>query len=182
MQDIHNIRPPVQFGLDPMLFKIILMVTAGILLLVLVFFLIKKYLKKRKPIKDTQYLPKPMAPYEAALKELDLLFQRQMNDPKIFYFDLTAVLRKYIGRSFGINALEMTSQEFIKSINHLDFDREQKKEIAGFQKYCDPFKYAGIVPEKDRARQDFSIIKTIISQIEKCFPVSDSILIRGLKN
>ena len=167
MQDIHDIRPPVQFGFDPALLKIILMLSGAVIVFGLVFFLIKKYLKKRKLITEPRYLPKPMAPYDAALKELDLLFQRQMNDPRLFYFDLTAVLRKYIGRSFGINAIEMTSQEFIRGINLLDFDKVQKKEIAKFQRYCDPFKYAGIVPEKDGARQDLSIIKKIISQIEK---------------
>ncbi len=167
MEDIHGIRPPVQFGFDPMAFKIILIVTGVIILFVLLFFMIKKYLKKRKSVTDPQYLSKPMAPYEAALKELDLLFQRQMVDPGLFYFDLTAVLRKYIGSSFGINAIEMTSQEFIRGINGLDFDRGQKKDIAGFQNYCDPFKYAGIEPQKDRARQDLSFIKKIIQQIEK---------------
>jgi len=167
MQDIHDIRPPVQFGFDLGLLKIILIVSGAIILFVLAFFLIKKYLKKRKNIKDIKYLPAPMAPCEAALKGLDLLLQRQMNDPRIFYFDLTAVFRKYIGRSFGINAIEMTSQEFIKSINFLDLDKVVKKDIAGFQKYCDPFKYAGLVPEKDRLIQDLSFIKKIILQIEE---------------
>ena len=167
MQDIHDIRPPVQFGFDPGLLKIILMVSGVIILLVLAFFLIKKYLKKRKNIKGMMCLPAPMAPFEAALKELDLLLMRQMNDPRLFYFDLTSVLRKYIGRSFGINAIEMTSQEFIRSINSLDLDNVSKKDITRFQKYCDPFKYAGLVPEKNLLIQDISFIKKTILQIQE---------------
>ena len=167
MQDIHGIRPPVLVGFDPMLLKIIFMVSGGIILFALVFFLIKKYLKKRKQPKGLKYLPQPMAPYEAALKELDLIFQRQMIDPRLFYFDLTAVLRKYIGRSFDINAIEMTSQEFIKGVNRLDLENSVKKDITRFQKLCDPFKYAGIIPEKDRARQDLLFAKNVILQIEK---------------
>lgn len=167
MKDIHTIRPPVQVGFDPLLLKIILMVSGGIIFFVLVFFLIKKYLKKRKQTKDLKYLPRPMPPYEAALKELDLLFQRQMIDPTLFYFDLTAALRKYIGRSFDINAIEMTSQEFIKGINGLDLEKNIKKDIARFQNVCDPFKYAGIAPEEDRIRQDFSFTQKMIHQIEK---------------
>jgi len=167
MKDIHEIRPPVLFGFDPQFFKILLMVSGGILVLVLLFFLIKKYLKKRKHITDPKYLPEPIPPYDAALKELDLLLQRQMLDPRLFYFDLTAVLRKYIGSSFGINAIEMTSQEFVRGLNSLDVERNLKKEIAGFQNYCDPFKYAGVIPPKDRAGQDLSLIKKIIQKIEK---------------
>lgn len=167
MQDIHDIRPPVQVGFDPMLIKIILMVLAGIIVLGLLFFLIKKYLKKSKQPKDLKYLPEPMAPYEAALKALDLLFQREMIDPRLFYFDLTAVLRQYIGRSFNINAIEMTSQEFIKHLNRLDLDKGVKKDISKFFKLSDPFKYAGIVPGKDRAKEDLLSIKEKIHQIEK---------------
>lgn len=167
MQDIHDIRPPVPFGFDPGLFNIILMASGVIILFVLAFFLIRKFFKKRKTINGMMCLPAPMAPCEAALKELDLILQRQMNDPRLFYFDLTAVLRKYIGRSFGINAIEMTSQEFIRGINLLDLDPMVKKEIAGFQKYCDPFKYAGLAPEKDPLIQDISFIKKTILQIEE---------------
>ena len=167
MQDIHDIRPPVQVGFDPMLIKIILMVLGGILVLAVLFFLIRKWLKTRKHSKFLKYLPEPIVPYEAALKELDLLFQTRMVDPRLFYFDLSAVIRKYIGRSFNISAVEMTSQEFIKGINRLNLDKTIKKDIAGFLKLSDPFKYAGIVPGKDLVKEDFLFIKEKIHQIEK---------------
>jgi len=166
MKDIHDIRPPVQVGFDPMLIKIVLMVLGGILFLAALFFLIKKWLKTRKQPKNLKYLPEPMAPYEAALKELDLLFQKEMVDPRLFYFDLTAVLKKYIGRSFNISAIEMTSQEFIKCISSLSLDKAVKKDIARFLKLSDPFKYAGIVPGKDRVKDDLLFIKEKIRQIE----------------
>ena len=167
MQDIHDIRPPVPVGFDPMLFKIVLMALGGILFLGLLLFLIKKWLKKRKQPKGLKYLPEPLAPYEAALKALDFLFQGEMVDPRLFYFDLTAVLRQYIGRSYNINAIEMTSQEFVKRINRLNLDKAVKRDIARFLKLSDPFKYAGIAPEKDRVKEDLLFIKEKIHQIEK---------------
>ncbi len=167
MQDIHDIRPPIQVGFDPMLIKIVLMVLVGIILLVLLFFLIKKYFKKRKQPKDLKYLPAPIAPYETALKELELLSQTRILDARLFYFKLTAVLKKYIGRSYEINAVEMTSQEFIRGINRLNLDKEVKKDITGFYQRSDSIKYAGIVPEKDRAKEDLLFIKEKIHQIEE---------------
>lgn len=167
MQDIHDIRSPIQVGFDPMLFKIALMVSGAVLVLAALFFLIKKYLKKRKQPEGLKYLPEPMAPYEAALKELEFLIQKEMADPRLFYFDLTAVLRQYIGRSYNINAIEMTSQEFIKRINRLNLDQAVKRDIARFLKLSDPFKYAGTVPAKDRVKEDLLFIKEKIHQIEK---------------
>jgi hypothetical protein len=167
MQDIHDIRPPVQVGLDPMIFKIALLVMGGILFLALVFFLVKKYLKKKNQPSGLKYLPAPMAPYEVALKQLKLLFQRDLADPRLFYFDLTAVLRSYIGGSFGVNAVEMTSQEFVRCVNTLDMGRQIKTDMAVFHKRSDPFKYAGVMPKKDQVKKDLLLIETIINQIEK---------------
>jgi len=167
MQDIHDIRPPVRVGLDPMLLKQILMAVAGMVLLAALFFWVKQYLKKRNQPKDLKCLPEPMPPYAAALKALDFLFQSEIADLRLFYFDLTGILRHYMGQSFGMNALEMTSQEFIKSLNGLDLDKGVKKEITGFQSLCDPFKYAGEVPGKDQAAKDLAFVREKIHQIEK---------------
>lgn len=166
MQDIHDIRPPVQVGFDPILLNVIFMILGGILLCALLFFLVRKYLKKKKQIRDPKYLLPPIAPYAAALRKLDLLFQDPF-DPRLFYFDLAAVLRQYIGSSFAIHAPEMTSQELLRSLNDLEFDRGVKKEISKFLKRSDPFKYAGIVPEKDQAKADLLFVKEQIGQIEK---------------
>jgi hypothetical protein len=167
MQDIHDISPPVPVGFDPLVIKIILMVLGGIILFALLFFLIKKYLKKSKQPENLKYLPEPVAPYETALKELALLLQSQISNSRLFYFDLTAVLKKYIGRSYGINAVEMTSQEFVKGINRLNLDKTVKKQIAGFHEISDPIRYAGIVPEKHRTKEDLLLVKEMIHKIEK---------------
>jgi len=167
MQDIHTIRPPVQVGFDPMIFKITLMVLGGIILLTLLFFLIKKWWKKRNKPQDLKFLPKPMPPFETAIKDLKLLSQQNMNFPRLFYFDLTAVLRKYMGRSYHINAMEMTSREFIKGINTLGLGREIKKDIVQFQKLSDPFKYAGIDPQKEEVKKDLVFMEKLIRKIEK---------------
>lgn len=167
MQDIHGIRPPVPVGFDPVHLKILLMVLGGILLLVLLIFLIKKGLKKRKQPDRVEALLEPLNPYAAAVKELDLLFQRELVDPRLFYFDLTAVLRHYIGRTFDINAIEMTSQEFGRCVNSIALETPVKREIARFQNICDPIKYAGIDPEPERIKADFAWVKEMIDQIEE---------------
>ena len=166
MQDINDIRPPVQVGFDPMLLKYIGMGLLATLACGILFFLIKKYIKKRQQPRDLKYLPAPMPPYDRALKELELL-SRQMGHPRFFYFELTAVLRNYIGRSFAINAIEMTSQEFLKGMNRLSFDSAVKKDIAGFVQFTDTIKYAGMVPEKGRPAADLGFVKERIQKIEQ---------------
>ncbi len=167
MQDIHGIRGPVIAGFDPGPLKIMLMVLAVIIVAAIIFFLIRSWIKKRNHPKSLENIKESLTPYDAALKEMDILFQRQMTDLRLFYFELTIILRKYISLSFGINAREMTSQQFIKSIHNIDLSRELKQDIERFQKISDPVKYAGIIPENDQVKNDLLFIKTIILQIEK---------------
>jgi hypothetical protein len=167
MEDIHGINPPIHVGVDPMILKIALIVLGMAALLIVLFLLIKKLWKKKQKPENLKYLPEPLPAIEIALKQLDLLIQHGMIDLRLFYFDLSAVLRNYIGRSFNINAIEMTSEQFIRTINILDFDREIKQGISKFQILSDSFKYAGIVPENDQADMDFLFIKKIILKIEK---------------
>lgn len=167
MQAFHDIRPPVPVGLDPMTVKIFLILLGALFLAALLFFLIRKWWKKRKGARDIEAVALPLSPFEEAAKELDSLSQRPMDDPRLFYFDLTLVLRQYMGRSFGINAVEMTSEELIRELGRLPLEKEVKKEIAQFQALSDPFKYAGVSPEKAVVIKDLDRVREIVSKIEK---------------
>ncbi|MFH2061188.1 MAG: hypothetical protein ABIJ59_20165 [Pseudomonadota bacterium] len=171
MQDIHGIRPPILVGMDPLIIKIILMVLAGVLLCVILFFLIKKWIQKGQSPDSLKTLPNILPPYETAMKALDRLGIESMNDPRAFYFYLTLILRKYMSGTFNINpescrATEMTSEEFLRHIKLLDMDKMIKENISQFQHYSDPIKYAGIRPEKDAVQKDIEIVKNIIKQIQ----------------
>ena len=97
MQDIHDIHPPVEVGMDPFILQAALAVLAIVLLSMLIFFLVRRYLKNRK-VKgiDQNLLPEPLPPLEQAMEAIKLLKVRQYHDLRQFYFDLTAILKRYI--------------------------------------------------------------------------------------
>ena len=167
MQDIHGILPPVQVGFDPRILQTVLIISGVAVLLILLFFLVKKLWKKKKHSNDLKLFPEPLPAYEFALKQLDRLLLSMAHDPRLLYFELSAILRNYIGRSFNINAMEMTSQEFIKNINFLDIDKKIKKDISNFLNLSDSFKYAGIIPQKEQADKNLLFIKNKICTIEQ---------------
>ena len=167
MQEFHDIRPPVPVGLDPMAVKILLILLGALFLALLLFFLIQKWWKKRKGARDIEAVPLPLSPFEEAAKALDTLSQRPMDDPRLFYFDLTLVIRRYLGRSFGFNAVEMTSEELIREMGRLHLEKKVKQEIVQFQALSDPFKYAGVLPEKAMVIKDLDLVREIVSKIEK---------------
>lgn len=166
MQDIHDIRPPVSVGLDPMLIIIALAVLGGLLLIAGLFWGYKKWRSKKGQGTGLAEIAPPLPPYEAALNSLDLLLSRPESDPRIFYFDLTLVLRKYMGDSFGAHAAEMTSQEFIALLRKLKFNDSVKQEMIEFSRACDPYKYAGTMPEAGRVKTDIERVREMISSVE----------------
>ena len=169
MQDIHPIRPPVEIGLDPAWFFWAAVILAGILAAAVLFILAKKLLKKKKETGLPPGLPRPLPPFEAAMKALDVLSVGGDRDARAAYFTLTLILRKYIGGSFGSHASEMTSQEFSRYISTLDMDPSVKTGISEFNAYSDPVKYAGLSPDPGRIQADLNKIRSLIEQIESGF-------------
>jgi hypothetical protein len=151
--------------MDPNIIKIALGCLAAGAFLVLLFFLVKKYLKKRPAPESAEQFALALPPFESAMQALGLLEQTPQTDPRLFYFDLNLILRKYISRVFSVHAAEMTSQEFVRHTGTLDMDPALKTQIIRFQEFCDPIKYAGVYPENEKRQSDLSMVKNVISNI-----------------
>lgn len=166
MEDIHGIRPPVQAGFDPTPVLIGLCIIAGLLILAGLYLFIKKKMSNHRKAAQPSEKRVVRCPYDEAVKHLDRLSLKIDKDPRLFYFDLNIILRKYVGRSFGVAAVEMTSQEFIRVVQKLDLQTSIKQAISQFQSDCDPIKYAGVLPEKEQLENDLSKIRTLIKTLE----------------
>jgi hypothetical protein len=147
MQDIHDIRPPVQVGMDLFLLRIVLILFILFVLGCVGFFLYR-YLKGRKAGKtaDVLLLPLPLPPDEAALKALESLGDLMAGAPRLYYFRLTGIVKRFIGKQFHLGAPEMTTQEFVLSIRSLGMDKGLLAEAREFLLFSDTIKYAGEDP------------------------------------
>ncbi len=90
----------------------------SVLLLVWVFALSYFYIRYRdgKPIVKIAKLAPRVLPHAKALEEIDRIKAEKAwtkEDSKEYYTRLTAILRTYIERRYGFNAMEMTSTEII---------------------------------------------------------------------
>jgi hypothetical protein len=166
MQDIHNIKPPVMIGPDPTQVKLALLIAGALVLLGLLIFLVKRFWKfsSKKQVRD---LNPVIPPYESALRELDGLSLKPIIDPKAFYFDLGALVKRYIGRSYGINAVEMTTQELVKEIRSTSMDIMLVTKLSHFQNFSDPFRYSPLAPDTFQVQKDLTSVKQLINEMEK---------------
>lgn len=88
---------------------------------------------------------KPEPPYEVAIAKLSRLREEQLCEQglqKEYYTRLTDILREYLDRRFGINAMEMTSTQIRHALNDSRDEImskqlvEQVLEIADFVKFA----------------------------------------------
>lgn len=111
-----------------------------LLLLIAIIVLLVK-LSDRKPKTKKVVIPPKVAPHKQALAYIENIKTLPRNDKettKAYYMKLTDMLRNYIRERFGINALEMTSQEIVEALS-------QKGNAAALQELREVFETADLV-------------------------------------
>lgn len=171
MDDIHDIRPPVMVGMDPVLVKTAVWTVGGLVLVILVFLAVRYLLKRRKAKTTAMPVLPEIPPYETAIGALDRLATGPVHDAKIFYFDLGRIIKTYVGATYGFNCLEMTTQELGRRLKGIsDLPGSLKSEITLFQDLCDPFRYAPLIPDQNQVNQDLIRGRNLVLAVEASKP------------
>lgn len=101
-----------------------------------------RVLRKKTP---TVAVKPQLPPFEEAMEDLgklkDLSLIRQ-NRAREFCFALSEILRRYVSRRYGIDALESTTSEFLEKSRNLPVTVAQKQWLSGFCEKTDLVKFA----------------------------------------
>lgn len=136
--------------LAPLVYSLLLMLVLGG---VTVFFILR-YRDNKPIIKIIKIEPK-LPPHQEAMRKIEEIKSQQMarkDDPKVYYTELTDVIRTYIKERFGFNALEMTSSEIIDRLMQ-EKDKDSIAELKLLLETADLVKFAKHAPminENDR--------------------------------
>ena len=118
---------------------------AGLLLLAFGLYAYFKWYKKGiNPLKPVK---KRLPPYEEAMQALSNLKSRnlwQNGQEKEYYTTLTDILRVYIERRFGINAVEMTSTQIMDKIRQNEDAHIAKEQLNNVLEIADFVKFANM--------------------------------------
>jgi len=145
-QQIKPIKPPLN---TPLTFREMLPWMAvglgGLIMAVLVFILLRKYLRrKRDPEEYVARIKEPA--HVVAFRELDRLKEEKIwekGQVKQFYTSLTEITRTYIEKQYGIPAMECTTEEILHAFrksnpedNLLDEILKELLELADLVKFA----------------------------------------------
>ncbi len=160
MSDIHDLKPPEEAGFDPTVLYYALAALPVLLILTALFLYLKKRMKKKNDLQNRSTLP----PDELAFHLLDELLDVERIDGKVFYFQLSAILRGYIQGRYGINAPEMTTEELLPAIDRSDIPKELQKNVRELLHSSDPVKFAGKPAVQSKMHNDLMLVRNFVKQ------------------
>ena len=159
MTDIYDIKALEKAGLNPMLFA---WIGAGVvivaLLVALAIILWKR--RKQKQAPAASLIPPEKAAL-LALNKIDLLIEK---DAKLFYFKITEIIRAYLHARFGLDALEMTTEELLPKIATLNLDKKLQNDLKVLFYNSDPIKFAEQPANRQLMQNDFKFAETFVNQ------------------
>ncbi|MFH1643923.1 MAG: hypothetical protein ABIA74_01990 [bacterium] len=115
---------------------------------------------------------KKQSSWQWAICELNKLSVDKLNskkDFKLFYFDLTFIIKKYFQKRFDWNTRDKTDEEFIYLLTDRNFDAELLKDLKKMLQGASWIKFANEEVLKTQSNKDLELAKKII---EKTIPVN----------
>lgn len=160
MTDIHDILPPVPVGIyAPWLLPVLLaLATAAILAAAWWWW------KKHRKVRQIETLVPELPPEMTAMRELDGISDVRRIDGKRFYFRLSAILRQYVFERFGVDAPEMTTEEFLPCIEALPIDKELARCFKSLCQAMDPVKFGGQTVVEKQMETDLFFARAFVRQ------------------
>lgn len=108
--------------------------------------------KKRSLVEALMPQKKVVPPYEMAIQQLTKLKEEKLCEnsrEKEFYTRLTEILRTYLERRFGINAMEMTSTQILQQIKSNETTKPSATLMKQILEMADFVKFAKVRPLPD---------------------------------
>ncbi|NJK83524.1 MAG: protein BatD [Saprospiraceae bacterium] len=110
------------------------------------------YFTKRKARQKEVIMPaavKIVPPHEIALQQLKALENKQLwqnGNIKSYHTELTRIIRAYLENRYGIQALEMTTEQILAQLQQLDFDATWNDRLCEMLQAADLVKFAKAEP------------------------------------
>jgi len=169
--DIKGLK---QQAVIPPDYRLLYLGIAAILALMVIAAGLLYYFKKIRRVKGADQEIYLGPPHEVALKELEALLAKNLlgqGQIKQFYFELSEIIRRYLGRRFQIYTLERTTAEIVGQIEGLYLAQDIYAIIITFLDDTDLVKFAKYIPG---SRENEGVIEMARTIIDKTRIVTDT--------
>jgi large-conductance mechanosensitive channel len=169
--DIKDVWKPPFVWAD--YYPLILGIILFIVLAAAIFYIVKR-LKNRKSLIPFKKAEPLLPPHEEAVKRLDVIKQQklwQQGKNKEYYTQITDTLRYYIFRCYGVNAMEMTTNEILDIIKGENDARQVYDTLKQILLLADFVKFAKLHPLPDENDLSLKNAYLFVNQTKQAEPV-----------
>ena len=163
---LKDLKPQAELKADykPFLFLLAALASAAYLVYRLV-----RFFKNRKKAP----LPKPeriRSAEEVAREAIERLLARKLAEQgqfKLFYLELSEIIKRFLGRKLGVHSLERTTEEFTRDLRAISVPSAQYRMIREFLEDCDLVKFAKYRPGAEEVEQIITRSRSMIDDMAK---------------
>ncbi len=145
IKDLIDIRGPYRPFNFLRLMSILLLF--GLLIAIIVHFIRRK--KRPAPLNLTPYEKKEQPMHEIALSQLDILVQSDLwekNEYKLYYSEISDILRQFLSARFNFGAQKMTARELFKKLKTIPDFKFDFNALQKLQQSISLVKFAKAIP------------------------------------
>lgn len=127
---------------------------------------------KKRAGEEQEYVD-PRPSWEIAFADLALLKNKSYledGDLKLYYLELTEIIRRYLGKKFEFEAIDLTTTEIDEYFETIEFDRDFQSGLISFLRHADLIKFAKFVPPPEQPDEDWQTAYELIN-VSKDMPV-----------
>ncbi len=161
IKDLIDIRGPYRpFNIWPYILIV--------LILALLIYAVRRFIKRKKQIKPLNLTPyqkqeRPM--HEIALSQLDILIQSDLwlkNEYKLYYSEISDIVRQFLTARFNFDAQKMTTKELFKKLKTIKDFKFDFNVLKNFQQDMVLVKFAKVIPTIEERDKTLNTAKQII--------------------
>ncbi len=174
-RELRDIKAPLWIPFD---YKVIIVAVLILILLGVGGYFGYQFYRRRK---EQGYLFKPSIPprpaHEIALDELNALIARDylaMGNFKLFYSEISEIIRRYIEGRFFIPALEETSREILQEMDKQEIEQQLKDLLRDFLALSDLVKFAKYIPAEPENQNAPVWARKFIEETKIVFEMTES--------
>jgi len=174
--DIRDIKGPLEISRNWLLVLPWLLV--GALVSAVGYWLYRRWATRERPVTGVgPQVISSRAPHEIALEALEHLEGSGLlgrGEVKAYYIAASEILRAYLDGRFGIDAMDMTSDDVLTALVDVDMERATLGRFEGFLSESDLVKFAKLKPENSACRELVPAARWLVVRTRRRDPQSEA--------